>query len=150
MCVGQGSSPIWPGTGNPLGSDFADEQTTAGAANVLLPCRGILNRLPGETRHTHTHTGGKDKRTQEQCIRIQADKKPITLDGQELPSTVYGRKVFWERVKARRFATKEPGSRTPDRVGAAVHRLLAAAATITHTIIRCLRNLRRPFKTAAM
>lgn len=34
---------IWSGTGDPLGSDFADEQTVAGAANVLLPCWGILN-----------------------------------------------------------------------------------------------------------
>lgn len=34
---------IWPGTGNPLGGDFADEQTVAGAANVLLPCWGVLN-----------------------------------------------------------------------------------------------------------
>lgn len=34
---------IWPGTGNPLGSDFADEQTVAGAADVLLPCWSILN-----------------------------------------------------------------------------------------------------------
>lgn len=46
------TSPIWPGTGNPLGSDFADEQTIAGTANVLLPCWGILNRLHRETRDT--------------------------------------------------------------------------------------------------
>lgn len=34
---------IWSGTGNPLGSDFADEQTVAGASHVLLSCWGILN-----------------------------------------------------------------------------------------------------------
>lgn len=35
---------VWPGTGDPLGGDFADEQTVAGAAHILLPSRGVLDR----------------------------------------------------------------------------------------------------------
>lgn len=34
---------VRPRTGDPLGSDFADEQAVAGAADVLLPCWGVLN-----------------------------------------------------------------------------------------------------------
>ena len=49
-------SPIWPGTGDPLGGDFADEQTVAGAADVLLPCWGVLNGLQ---RETETHRTGR-------------------------------------------------------------------------------------------
>ena len=70
--LGNKFSPIWPGTGNPLGSDFADEQTVAGAANVLLPCWGILNGLQRETE-----TRGGDKKPVEQRIRIGVDNKPI-------------------------------------------------------------------------
>ena len=44
--------PVWSGTGDPLGSDFADEQTVARAANVLLPCWGVLNGLQ---RESETH-----------------------------------------------------------------------------------------------
>lgn len=34
---------VRPRTGDPLRSDFADEQAVAGAADILLPCRGVLN-----------------------------------------------------------------------------------------------------------
>lgn len=55
-------SPVWPRTGDPLGSDFADKKTIAGAANVLLSCWGILNRLQQETDAKEG-----DKKTEEQC-----------------------------------------------------------------------------------
>lgn len=48
-------SPVRPGTGDPLGRDFADEETIAGAADVLLPCWGVLNGLQ---RETDRQTGG--------------------------------------------------------------------------------------------
>lgn len=33
---------VWPGAGDPLGGDFADEQTVAGAADIFLPSRSVL------------------------------------------------------------------------------------------------------------
>lgn len=42
-------SPVRPGTGDPLGRDFADEETVAGAADVLLPCWGVFDGLQRET-----------------------------------------------------------------------------------------------------
>lgn len=64
-------SPVRPGTGNPLGRDFADEETIAGAANVLLPCWGVLNGLQ---READAYEG--DKKTEGQRRRA-ADKTPI-------------------------------------------------------------------------
>lgn len=34
---------VGPGAGDPLGGDFADEQTVTGTADVLLSSRGVLN-----------------------------------------------------------------------------------------------------------
>lgn len=35
---------VGPWAGDPLGGDFADEQTVTGTAHVLLSSRGVFNR----------------------------------------------------------------------------------------------------------
>lgn len=84
-------SPVWPGTGDPLGRDLADEETVAGAAHVLLPCWGVLNRLQRETEEQEGH-----EKTEGQAGRV-ADKtssgrreysitRERSLHQQQLPS----------------------------------------------------------------
>lgn len=43
-------SPVRPGTGDPLRCDFANQQTVAWTANILLPDRGVLYWLPRKRR----------------------------------------------------------------------------------------------------
>lgn len=78
MHAGSVLSPVRPGTGDPLGRDFADEETIAGAANVLLPCRGVLNGLQRETEAQEEIRRQQDNQ-EEQQIRRQL----LLTDGNE-------------------------------------------------------------------
>lgn len=89
--TGSEVSPVSPGTGDPLGRDFADEETIAGAADVLLPCWGVLNGLQ---RETNAQEG--DKKTEGQRRRA-AGKTLIAAEGRKRSSVI--RDVFREESR---------------------------------------------------
>lgn len=62
-----------------------------GQRTYFFPAGAFLMGCRGRQRHT----GGRDKKTVEQCIRMGVDNKSIILHGQELTNTMWGREVFW-------------------------------------------------------
>lgn len=63
-----------------------------GQRTYFFPAGAFLMGCRGRQRHT----GGGDKKTAEQRIRIGVDNKPIILDGRQLTNTTWGRGVFLE------------------------------------------------------